>query len=196
MANVTALHLVGESLAFFLRSSYPKILSDQFKAEFKQFTTGDLLDKTPATSTVALILYRVSWNEHLRQSRPNASGNRRASLALDLHYLISIWGKSPQEEQILFAWTLLQLHMRPVMDRTLLRGDGGWNATDQVEWIPEDMPHEQMARIWDKLLSTYRLSAGYTARILQIEPTLEEEEFLPVVARQDVYRGPLEEVAR
>lgn len=195
MANVRALHLVGESLTFFLKNSYPKSLSDDVKAEFKQFTTGAVPDKTPATSTVALVLYRVGWNEHLRQRRAASSG-ARVPLALDLHYLVSIWGTSPQEEQILFAWTLLQLHTFPVMDRTVLRGDGGWTATDQIEWIPEDMTHEQMARIWDKLNSPYRLSAAYSARILQIEPTVEFEEFAPVVARKDIYRGPLQESER
>jgi hypothetical protein len=192
MAHVEALNQVGESLLFYLKNSYPKSLSESFKFDFTQVTTGDVFDKTPATSTLALILHRVSWNEHLRQRRASASSNQRGPLALDLHYLVSIWAKSPQEEQTVFAWALLQLHMRPLMDSSLLRGDVGWTREDQIEWIPEDLPEEQMIRIWDKLNSPYRLSAAYTARVLCLDPTITEEEYLPVVARQDTYRGPLE----
>ncbi len=195
MANVSAAHLIGESLTYYLTHSYPKSLSDQFKCEFKQMIPGELPDKTPATSTAGLILYRVSWNEHLRQAR-SPSTKARMPLALNLHYLLTIWGKSVEEEHILFTWTLLQLHLVPVMDRSLLRGNGGWRATDQVEWIPENFTQEQMARIWDKWNVPFRLSAGYMARVVQIEPSIEQYEYLPVVARRDIYRGPLEEAER
>jgi hypothetical protein len=107
-----------------------------------------------------------------------------------------MWGKTPQDEQTVFTWALLKLYERPLMDRSMLRGEAGWTQSDQIEWVPEDLPQDQMVRIWDKLNSPYRLSAAYRARVLQIEPFSDTAEFLPVVAREDTYRGPLEESER
>ncbi len=64
MATLSALHHVGESLVFYLKNSYaksgPKAL---VAAEFVQFGTGNLPDKTPPSATVGITLYRVGWNE-------------------------------------------------------------------------------------------------------------------------------------
>ncbi len=79
-----------------------------------------------------------------------------------------------------------------MLDGSRLRGDAGWTAADRIELVPQDLSQEDMARIWDRLASPYRLSAAYTARVLQMEPLETYEEFLPAVARRLVYRGPLE----
>jgi len=187
VANLKALHLAGESLAEFLRRSYdktgPKALAD---ASFKQFGTGDLPKEFSGTPTIGLVLYRVGWNEHLRTRAPGA-GRRTDSVSLDLYYLITAWGTTALAEQIPFAWTLLQLHQYPVLDRSVLRGDGGWSAEDRIEVTPQNLPHEEMARIWDKLASPYRLSAAYVARVLHMEPMKAYEEYAPVVARKAEY---------
>jgi hypothetical protein len=196
VANLKALHLAGESLVFFLKNSYqksgPKALVD---ADFVQFGTGNIPDKTPAMPTIGLSLYRVGWNEHLRPNAP-AAGRKRGLLSLDLYYLVTAWGATAQEEQIPFAWTLLQLHQHPVLDRSLLRGDAGWAATDRLELVPQDLNHEEMVRIWDSFVPNYRLSAAYAARVLQLEPLISYEEFVPVVAKKITYREPLAEVER
>ena len=196
MANLKALHFAGESLVFFLTHAYQKNgPKDIVDAKFTQFGTGNIPEKAPGTPTIGLSLYRVGWNEHLRQNLPG-SGKKRGLLSLDLYYLLTAWGATAQEEQIPFAWTLLQLHRHPILDRSMLRGDAGWAATDQLELVPQDLSHEEMVRIWDSFVPNYRLSAAYVARVLQLEPTTGYEEFGPVVARKTTYREPLREEER
>ena len=196
MANLKALHLAGESLVFFLKNSYQKSgPRDLVAADFVQFGTGNIPDKTPATPTIGISLYRTGWNEHLRPNSPSA-GRKRGLLSLDLYYLVTAWGANALDEQIPFAWTLLQLHQYPVLDRSLLRGDAGWSATDRLELTPQDLNHEEMVRIWDSFVPNYRLSAAYVARVLQLEPLTPFAEYAPVVARKTTYREALTEAER
>lgn len=190
MANLRALHLTGESIVKFLQQTYNSTeMSKTFTIKFVLFGTSDFPDKNPSDTTIALTLYRTGWNEHLRAHAPSRH-RKGGPLALDLYYLLSVWSAKAEDELNAFAWTLIQLHQTPILDTAILTGDAGWAPTDTIELVPQDLTHDDIARIWDKLSrpsATFRLSAAYIARVLRLEPHRNYQEFKPVVATRYIH---------
>jgi hypothetical protein len=90
-------------------------------------------------------------------------------LALELHYLFTAWADSALAEQAVLSWVMLQLHQRPLLDRSILTAEGGWGVGDQIQIVPSELSHEDMMRVWDALDPAYRLSVAYVARVVRIE---------------------------
>jgi hypothetical protein len=185
MANILAVHSVGNSIVTWLRNSYPAMLAGRPMpaCAFDLVSCGQLAGDVEETTRVTLLLHRVAVNEHARQSRPaNAAADGRAPLSLDLHYLLTAWAATPLDEQITFAWTLRQLHQHPVLDASSLSPEAGWARDEVIQIVPSELSTEDMMRIWDALDPSYRLSATYVARYVRLDPDAPEE-FRPVVAR-------------
>jgi hypothetical protein len=147
----------------------------------------------PASDTsvrVLIFLYRASMNQHLRNvGRSLGPGMRPVPLSVDLHYLFSFWAKSGENEQLVLAWTMRQLHDVPVLDSSILSREAAWNAEDLIQLIPEEIETEELMRIWDTLEPNYRLSLSYIARVVRIDPDEIREE-RPVVATRFEYATP------
>lgn len=182
MANLLAIHSVGGSVITYLRTSYPEDLRKKLSCEFRLLSSGEL-DKTAVDdTTVTLFLYRVTMNEHLRNLSQRANFlPGRAPLALDLHYLLTVWAGSALAEQAILAWAMRQLHNHPVLDISSLSAEAEWKSGDIVQLIPIDLTTDDMMRIWDALDAPYRLSVPYVARVVRIDPD-SSPEFSPVVA--------------
>ena len=169
MADFRAIHSVGDSLITYLRNSYP--LGDEISCGFQLVASGELTDTFDPSPAITLYLYRVDINEHLRNRVPSRGpSDARSPLSLDLHYLLTIWGNSAADEQTLLGWAMRQLHALPVLDVSSLTPGGGWTPGDVVHWIPAEITHEDMMRIWDALVPPYRLSFDYIARVVSIDP--------------------------
>ena len=112
-------------------------------------------------------------------------------LSVALHYLFTFWSNSAENECVVLAWTMLQLHSTPLLDATILSGqEARWSTEDVVQLIPEELSNEDMMRIWDSLEPAYRLSLGYVARVVRIEPE-EAAEQAPVIATRFSYAVPV-----
>lgn len=183
MANVFAVHSVGNSLVTFLNNTYPTALRSQHPCTFRLFSSANIhADGNDATNQVSLYLYRVTINEHGRNTtRQNGISPPVFPLAVDLHYLVTVWSQSAFSENVILAWTIRQLHQNPVLDLSSLTQDAQWSSSDRVQIVPTDMSTEDMMRIWDALQPPYRLSVAYVARTVRLDPdTLPEAR--PVVA--------------
>ncbi len=186
MANILAVHSVGNSIITWLRNSYPATLGGRPmpSCTFDLVSCGQLTGEVEETTRITLLLHRVAVNEHARQSRPaNVPAGGQAALALDLHYLLTAWAATPLDEQVTFAWALRQLHQHPVLDASSLSPEAGWARDEVVQIVPSELSTEDMMRIWDALDPAYRLSATYVARFVRLDPDTPEE-FRPVVARR------------
>jgi hypothetical protein len=187
VANFSAVYSVGDSLVSYLRHTYElthvedDLPTCKFQLVSSQAMAGND-DNTPPVEQpgVTLFLYRVTVNEHLR----NASrGEGRASLPLDLHYLLTVWATDVDQEHRILAWTMKQLHMHEALSASDLTPDGGWGPGEMVHVIPAEITHEDLTRLWDTLRRPYRPSLTYVARVVQIDvPTKEAGK--PVVARR------------
>src|SRR6185503_9847961 len=121
MANVFAIHSVGNSIATYLRNSYPRALAglDMPECSFDLVSSGERGSDPGDATRITLYLYRVTVNEHSRQMASSAFA-RPTPLGLDLHFLLSAWAGNARDEQPILAWTVRQLHLFPIIDASSL----------------------------------------------------------------------------
>jgi hypothetical protein len=170
MANVFAIHSVGQSLVTYLSNSYPAELRLTHDCGFELISGTKLKQSPPDDVRITLFLYRVTVNEHLRNAGRVNGRLVEAPLSVDLHYLLTSWAEEPLKEQLTLAWAMRQLHMHPVLDRSSLSPEAGWDAGDVVQIIPAELSNEDIMRVWDSLETAYRLSVSYIARVVRIDP--------------------------
>ncbi|WPB55031.1 DUF4255 domain-containing protein [Xylophilus sp. GOD-11R] len=161
-------------------------------------------------SQINLFLYQVTanpgWRNEGLPSR-DASGRSRLSnppLALDLHYLLSVYSGGDLHAEILLGYAMQLLHETPVLTRAAIRtalspspdvGTGLPPALraladsaleDQVELIrltPHYLNTEEMSKLWTAMQSHFRPTAAYTASVTLIESRLPRRAGLPVLSR-------------
>ncbi len=187
MANISAIHSVGVSIATFLDRAFrslPREVREPHACRFHVFSSNELarLQEGDVETTVGLYLYRITWNEHRRNLHGlKPSDKERPPILLDLHYLVTFWADSPLTEHTLAAWVVQALETHPVLDTSLLSSEANWGAGDLLQVTPEDLSSEDMMRIWDALAPSYRLSLGYVVRPVPIDVPIHDEG-RPVVA--------------
>jgi hypothetical protein len=170
MANVRAIYSVGNSIVTYLRNAYPEPLRVQQPCTFSVLTGAELEDVPNQGTTLSLLLYRVTMDQHLRNlGQATDVGERDAPLSVDLHYLMTVWADSASIEQSILAWAMYELHTRPVLDASSLTPEAGWGRGDVVQIIPAELSNEDIMRSWDALEPSYRLSVSYIARVVRIE---------------------------
>jgi hypothetical protein len=187
VTTVLAIHSVGESMRTYLDASYPDELRAVHPCEFKLVSSGELAGDIELDGALTLYLYRVTVNEHARNMRRMTDPLREnLPLAVDLHYLLTVWSRSAFTEHVVLAWAMRQLHQHPVFDVSSLTTEAAWGAGDFVQVIPAELSTEDVMRIWDALDPGYRLSVSYIARVVRID-TDPVFDGLPVVATRFSY---------
>jgi hypothetical protein len=136
---------------------------------------------------VNLFLYEVVANPFMRNAdlpSRNRSGNlvEAPLLALDLHYLLTFFGKdNTLEAQRLLGAVVAELGLRPVLtadeiERSVAARDylGGADLAEQVEHIfltPLHLTLEEVSRLWSVLVQQpYSLSIQYQASVVIVTP--------------------------
>jgi len=201
MANIAAIRSVGTSLAAYLNNAYrdtafpPSVAKPE--CTFSLTSIGGVrAADVPSSDTsvrVLIFLYRASMNQHLRNvGRTLSPGMRPLPVSVDLHYLVSFWAKSGENEQLALAWTMRQLHEVPVLDSSILSREAAWTSEDLIQLIPEEIGTEELMRIWDTLEPNYRLSLSYIARVVRIDPDEIRTE-RPVVATRFDFATPAQD---
>ena len=147
---------------------------------------GSLVRERPdgAGSRITLWPYRVLINEHQRNRQfPAGPGRINQPLPLDVHLMLTVWADAAGDELVLFAWAMRELYQLPVIDRSLLTTvDAGFDEGDLIQLAPTEMTVEDMMRIWDAVTPSYRLSAPFVARVVQLD--VEHDEGRNVVAQR------------
>jgi len=190
MANVFAVHSVGSSITTFLRNTYPQQIAGRSMPAcgFELTSSGQLAGDISETTHITLYLYRITVNEHSRQSRRSAAPTDSfVPLGLDLHYLLTAWAATPLDEQVTLAWAIRQLHQCPVLDASSLSPEAGWGRDEVIQIIPAELTTEDIMRIWDALDPAYRISVSYVARVVRLDPDRDTEPLRPVVAGRHAY---------
>ena len=194
MASFFAIHSIGESLVSYMRHAYQTLPTEQ-KEGLPEIQGFSLLSSKEmgggATGTeitrpaLTLYLYRVTMNEHLR-NQPYTGGSSDAPppLALDLHYLLTIWGDNSREEHRLLGWAMHLLHTHQTLSASDLNEDGEWEAGEMIQLIPAELSNEDLMRIWDALQRPYTLSVSYIARVVRLNVPRSSPSGKPVVARR------------
>jgi hypothetical protein len=171
----------------------------------------DLIDLTDRTAPpqLNLFLFRVSpnpgWRNDELPSR-NSGGDRitNAPLALDLHYLLTAYGKTDIQADILLGYAMYLMHQRPWLDRATIRqalsltpidptvlpdafrdppAAGLADQLDAVKVTWEPMDSEELSRLWSAIQVHYRPSACYQASVVLMQATRPAQLPLPVLRR-------------
>lgn len=146
-----------------------------------------------------IFLYQTTPNAALRNldlpSR-NRNGHRLSNppLALDLHYLVTAYGVSDLQAEVLLGYAMQLLHETPMLSRDAIRTalnppnapvDGDLlpavyealrasNLAEQYEQIkitPAPMNTEEMSKLWSAIQAHYRPTAAYHVSVALIEAT-------------------------
>jgi len=166
------------------------------------------------SSQLNLFMYLVTantgWSNEQLPSR-DASGRLRLTnrpLALDLHYLLSVYSGGDLHGEILLGYAMQLLHETPVLTRDMIRtalthtpvigagltpalralADSG--LEDQVELIkltPQYLNTEEMSKLWTAMQSNFRPTAAYIASVVLIEAQQPARSPLPVLTRGNSY---------
>lgn len=195
MANHLAIHSFCQSLCDYLSQRHatysppagiPALPAAAFTVlSSSKFSSSDAITDV----TVSLFLHRVTINNHLRNPR---AGAPLGPLGLDLHLLLTIWADDAEDEHVLLAWALRELHQHAFLNRSSLSEDAGWAIDEQINLAPAELPPEEMARIWEAAHRGYRLSYPFVARVIRIGVDVTPDA-APVVATRFSYTDNLQE---
>lgn len=155
-----------------------------------------------------LYLYLVTPNAALRNvDLPNRSSEgrdvQRPQVALDLHYLLTFYGKDSElEPQRLLGSAVRTLQSKPILTRKMieetrddtlypyLKNSNLADALETVKFTPVSLSIDEMSKLWSVFFQVpYRLSVAYIASVVLIESEKATPSALPVRERS-VYAVP------
>lgn len=174
MADVQGVRTVFADLAQHLTRAHQISPIKDTSCTFQPVGTSELKKLDSDKTVCALIVYRITHNEYTRNV-PNAMRNQRTPLSLDLHFLVSVWTAHAQEEHLILAWVMRELHAHPVLDTSILRGPGGFRDADQIQLVPEELTLDDVTKLWQALVPPMRPSLSYVVRNVRIDLGAAEE---------------------
>jgi Pvc16 N-terminal domain/IPT/TIG domain len=138
------------------------------------------------TRQINLFLYQVTPNSGWRNSDlavRNDSGQLAGQpvLALDLHYLVSVYGQNDDDVDghHLLAYAMSLVHDSPTFTRDQIRAAivaqpavGPSDLAEQVELVklcPHALSPDDLYKLWSTFQTPYRLSVAYDASVVLIQ---------------------------
>jgi hypothetical protein len=161
----------------------------------------DVARKGVSVAQLNLFLYQVVYNAAWRNmdmpGRVRAGESAQPPLALNLHYLLTAWGRGEADPDAVshrvIAAAMSFLHDRPLLDRddirnALLNND----LADQIERVritPLPQSVEEISKLWTAFQTNYRVSSAYEATVVLIDSRASTRANLPVLTRGPRDRG-------
>ncbi|MCA9605978.1 MAG: DUF4255 domain-containing protein [Myxococcales bacterium] len=162
----------GLSIVSLLESEFrARRPTDEF--DFKLSNAAELVESLE--KTVTLYLYRVSTNpvlrhvEHSQTATDRADGTRRRSLSLELRYLLTVWSKSAETEQVVLSECMSILDQHSILAGDLVDSTYPMAPELALKVLPDSLSNEDLLRLWDGLTPQYRLSVPYVVRTIRLE---------------------------
>ena len=154
--------------------------------------------KNESTNQVNLFLYQTTTNagwSNLDPPTANPGDGAQPLLALDLHYLLTVYGKGNDEVAAhrLLGRAMRVLHDHPVLGRqevqSALNGDELGDQIERIRITPEPLSVDEMSKLWSSFQKEYRMSTAYQASVVLIESDRRARTPLPVLTRGPADRG-------
>jgi Pvc16 N-terminal domain len=193
MATYNAVAAVTHTVLALLRDGCPR---DVFpEAQFEPLVVNGQPPPFPDGAT--LLLYRVGLNGRRTIQYPARPDGRRPrpAIALDLFYLLSIWGRSAEQQQRLLGWCMRELATHAalpsgVLNQHHLGFTDTFNATEDLELACDPLSLQDLSSIWDVLKPQIPLSIGYVVHLVPIEAPDLVAVGVPVQTRSFDMGGP------
>jgi hypothetical protein len=182
VARTQAIAVTALALRGLLASACPR---DQFPtAEVRLFQTKDLQTPQQVNTGVSIYLHRIAFNTTRRNLPPRQTvdGRRyRPPTPVDLHFLITAWGRTAEEQQSLLGWAVRALEDTPVLPAGLLnRFAGDWGEVFQenetVELVGDVLSLQDLFNIWEIAKHNHQASVSYIARMIELDSEIELSE--------------------
>jgi hypothetical protein len=159
---------------------------------------------------VNVFLHQVTLNQGWRnQQLPSLAADgatplTNPPLALDLHYLLTVYAGEDTEAEALLGYAILLLHLNPVLTRgqirsvltdlnahplhsnplsTILNTSGLAEQVEMIKITPDALGREELAWLWTALKADYRPTFAFQVSVVLIQPQLPTSPGLPVLRR-------------
>jgi Pvc16 N-terminal domain len=165
---------------------------------------------------VNLFLHQVTFNTAWRNmglpslAPDGVTQQKNPPLALDLHYLLTVYGSEDCEAEALLGYALQFFHEYPTLRRAqistalgnltnpefeaaagpvqanlfgLVKSSGIADQIEMLKITPATLGREEMAWLWTALKADYRPTFPFQVSVLLIEPQIPTVAALPVVHR-------------
>jgi hypothetical protein len=178
MADYRAITAVTEAIVNLLRVNYREENFNN-ELEFKVFTSKDF-SANVLQNGASLFPYRIYTNgTHRIPSGRIASDGRplRTALPVELHFLITVWGREASLQNSLAGWIMRTLEDTPTLPAGILNSvvSDAFRPDETVDISLAELRTEDMFRIWDVIgMNVYQLSLPYVARFIHLESRLPE----------------------
>ncbi|MDX6269638.1 MAG: hypothetical protein QOD28_861 [Acidobacteriota bacterium] len=179
MATYESIAATGQAIIGLLGDACPK--PEFAGASFSLYQIKDFL--SPMEEGLSLFLYRIAVNGSRRNLPPSvgADGRRyRPPIPLDLHYMLTAWGKTAEKQQLLLSWAIRMLQDVPVLHASLLNDYASDPATfrpgETIEIILDPLNLQDMSNLATLTKLNPPLSVTYVVRMVSVESKVALEE--------------------
>lgn len=200
MSNSLAIAAVTTTLRNVLLDGISKRDSDLADLDVTT-RTPDVARQNVTGTSLNVFLYRTSVNtgwsnlEMPRVSRQGEAGH--PPLSLDLHYLITAYGRDASDQNALshriLGGAMSVLHDHPVLGaaeiRQALTGNDLADQCERIRIAPQPLSVDDMSKLWSTFQSHYRLSAAYVVTVVLVDSLRDPRAALPVLTRGKDDRG-------
>jgi hypothetical protein len=202
MSNALAVAAATATLRNLLLAELPQLDDDLSDLEV---TTNplDVARKGITKAQLNLFLYQTvlhpGWRnlDVPRQVRAGETG--APPLALNLHYLITAYGRGDNDNDAVshrvLGGAMSTLHDHPVLMPSeisvALEGNDLAEQFERLKITPLPMGVDEMSKLWMMFQTQYRVSAAYEVTVVLIDSRLPTKAPLPVLKRGPTDRGPV-----
>jgi hypothetical protein len=176
MAGFQALAATGRSIVNLMNLRFAEALPVGRRPKAVLATTKDFdeVNSSPEAviqfPSVSVYCYRLSID---RETRPglasiaNADGLSR--LPLRMHLLVSAWDTMAEQELEWLGLAGQVLESEGLLAGPMLDPTGGWEPSDFVSVVPDDVALDSMSEAFQALTTDYRVCLPYLARVIRID---------------------------
>ncbi len=184
MASTDAVNAVCSAIVHILKTTMAEqrgeLGFDSISPTFEVYQPDDFSNpgSRHITSGASVFLYRALPNlSHRTPSGDLLPDGRRqySKLPLDLHLLVTIWGKDPSTQNRLVGWVMRTLEDYPLIPASILNiGSEAsiFEDNEAVELLLSEMDGEELLQLWDMLGNGeihYQITIPYLVRNLLLE---------------------------
>jgi hypothetical protein len=215
MSSALAISAVSAVLQYYLNNVFTGLTAlfgthVSLSAKAPDLVQSELGTGKTAQNQVNLFLHQVTFNPGWRNvdqpwlATDGKTQLKSPPLALDLHYLLTVYGSNDWQAEGLLGYALMMLHQNPVMTREDIRSAfsklpanypgnplstpvGSSGLADQIEMIkiiPSTLGREEMAWLWTALKADYRPTFPFQVSVVLMQPEPALSLAFPVLHRR------------
>ena len=200
MASYTAINGILLALENFFKTRLPVELSGGPVNARVELLGSTSISKTLSGNVLGIYMHRIAIDPHGRNRFFAPQGTEQnnspaAELPVNLHLLLIASASSATIEANLISWAMIALANESQFDIShMSENDDQWTENETLTVTPEDIPTEDLMRIWDVFNTKYTSSVPYVVRTVRLRLNEQQTEGPAVITR--VFPSGLAETKR